>query len=260
MDRLKEEYNKLLVILRQLDRKVVTVFIAVAILQTISWYYTSRRFFRLYLSDYFLEDNLSDLYEYLYWYIGDFITLFVLSALIVKFFFKEKLSSYGLKLGEYKLGLWWTTLFCAVMLIIIWCVSSLPSFSAAYPQLNLAKEKWAIFVLFEASLLIYIFAWEFLWRGFMLFGLEEKFGYYTVLIQMLPFVILHNGKPELETFGAILGGVLLGILALRTRSFFYGVLVHFFVMFSIDVISALRFRADDYGLGLNSLLNLFSNF
>jgi membrane protease YdiL (CAAX protease family) len=146
------------------------------------------------------------------------------------------------------------------MLIVIWCVSSLPSFSAAYPQLYLAKEKWTIFVLFEASLLIYIFAWEFLWRGFMLFGLEAKFGYYTVLIQMLPFVILHNGKPELETFGAILGGILLGILALRTRSFIYGVLVHFFVMFSIDVISALRFRADDYGLGLNSLLNLFSNF
>jgi hypothetical protein len=54
-----------------------------------------------------------------------------------------------------------------------------------------------------------------------LFGLKEKFGFYAVLIQMIPFVILHNGKPELETFGAIAGGIALGILALRTKSFYY---------------------------------------
>jgi len=90
----------------------------------------------------------------------------------------------------------------------------------------------------------------------MLFGLEAKFGYYAILIQMIPFVILHNGKPMPETFGAILGGIALGILAFRTRSFFYGVLVHIGIMFTIDIICTLRFRADDYGLGIYSLLNI----
>lgn len=90
----------------------------------------------------------------------------------------------------------------------------------------------------------------------MLFGLEKKFGYYSVLIQMIPFVILHNGKPFLETIGAIFGGIALGILALRTRSFYYCVLTHIGVMYSIDLISSLRFRANDYGIGLDSLINL----
>lgn len=98
--------------------------------------------------------------------------------------------------------------------------------------------------------------WEFIWRGFMLFGLEKKFGYYAVLIQMIPFVILHNGKPFLETLGAIPGGIALGLLALRTRSIYYCVAVHIGVMFSIDILSVIRFRANDYGIGLQSLFNI----
>ena len=90
----------------------------------------------------------------------------------------------------------------------------------------------------------------------MLFGLEAKFGYYSILIQMIPFVILHNGKPMPETFGAILGGIALGLLAFRTRSFLYGVIVHMGIMFSIDLICTLRFRADDYGLGMYSIINI----
>lgn len=92
----------------------------------------------------------------------------------------------------------------------------------------------------------------------MLFGLEEKFGYYSVLIQMLPFLILHNGKPVVETFGAIIAGIALGILAFRTRSVFYCILAHSSVMFSIDLISSLRFRANDFGTGFSSFINIFS--
>jgi uncharacterized protein len=81
-----------------------------------------------------------------------------------------------------------------------------------YPHLPAARDSWNIFFIYESGMLLYMFAWEFIWRGFMLFGLKEKFGYYAVLIQMIPFVILHNGKPELETFGAIAGGIALGFL------------------------------------------------
>jgi membrane protease YdiL (CAAX protease family) len=121
-----------------------------------------------------------------------------------------------------------------------------------------ARNSWMIFLIFESGMIVYMFAWEFIWRGFMLFGLEEKFGYYAVLIQTLPFVILHNGKPALETFGSIVAGVALGILALRTRSIFYCVAAHYGVMFSIDFISALRYRSGEYGTGINSLIKVFS--
>jgi membrane protease YdiL (CAAX protease family) len=255
-NKLFEEIKNLGQIIAGLDKKVVVIFLSVAILQTISWYYTSRRFFRSHLFDSIPSGYDVYLFEYVYWFISDFFTLFVLSVIIIKFILKENLKDYGLALGDYKTGIKISALFLAVMLPIIWIVSSTESFIQKYPHLHTARESWTIFFIYESGMLLYMFAWEFIWRGFMLFGLKERFGYYAVFIQMIPFVILHNGKPELETFGAIAGGIALGILALRTKSFYYCVAVHIGIMFLIDIISALRFRAEDYGIGLNSIFNI----
>lgn len=91
----------------------------------------------------------------------------------------------------------------------------------------------------------------------MLFGLKEKFGYYAILIQMIPFTILHNGKPQIETFSAIIAGIALGILALRTGSFIYGVIIHSAVMFLIDFISVIRYKTHVFGIGIDSILEIF---
>ena len=237
-----EQWNKL----KSLDKKVVIVFLSVAVLQTVSWYYTSRKFFRAnFYYQYFVDNQFVQLYEYLFWFIGDFLSLFLLPLLIIKLLFKEKISDYGVKFGDYKVGFIITLISIAVMLPILWFVSASPEFAVKYPHLQMAKSSWTIFIIYEIGMFTYLFAWEFIWRGFMLFGLEEKFGYYAIFIQMIPFVILHNGKPELETFSAILGAIILGIIALRTRSFIYGVFIHFAIMLSIDLFSTLRTASEN---------------
>lgn len=235
------------------------VFLSVAVIQTISWYITSRRFFRLNLFDYFSSSHDVYLIEYLYWFLGDFFSLFLIPILIIKFIFKERLSGFGLKFGDYKAGLNYTLIFLIVMLPFVWVVSSNTSFSSVYPHLQPARELWKVFFIYQAGMLIYMFSWEFIWRGFMLFGLEPKFGYYSVLIQMIPFLILHNGKPMLETFGAIIAGIALGILALRTRSVYYCIIAHAGVMFSMDFISTLRFRTGESGIGLNAIISILKS-
>ena len=257
---IKIELKKLALIIRQMDRKVIIIFLSVAILQTISWYVTSRNFFRINFSHSLLNDPNVNLYEYLYWFLGDFITLFVLTALIIKFVLKENLKDYGLKLGDFKIGLFLSLTFFIVMLPLVWIFSASPDFVQKYPHLLSTRTNWNEFFIYESALLVYMSAWEFIWRGFMLFGLKEKFGYYSVLIQMIPFVILHNGKPAAETFGAIIGGIALGILAFRTSSIYYCIITHMGVMFSIDLISTLRYRANDYGVGINSIINIVKSF
>ena len=254
--RIKEETIHLTGIIREMDRKVIVIFISVALLQTISWYLTSRNFFRINLFSYFQNDLDVYLYEYLYWFIGDFFTFFLLSVLIIKFVLKEDLKNYGLQKGDFKIGLALSILFFIVMLPAIWFFSASPDFSAKYPHLLSTRNNWNEFIIYESGMLVYMISWEFIWRGFMLFGLKEKFGYYSVLIQMIPFVILHNGKPAPETFGAIAGGIALGILAFRTNSIYYCVITHMGIMFSIDIISTLRYRVNDYGVGIESLLNI----
>lgn len=257
---LKREANRLMEIIREMDRKIIIIFISVALLQTVSWYYASRSFFRINLFPYYQNDPYVYLYEYLYWFITDFFTCFVVAILIIKFVLKEDLKNYGLQFGDYKTGLALSAIFFLVMLPAIWFFSAARDFVAKYPHLLSTRNSWGEFFIYESGMLLYMISWEFIWRGFMLFGLKEKFGYYSVLIQMIPFVILHNGKPAPETFGAIAGGIALGILAFRTNSIIYCVITHMGVMVTIDMISTLRYRANDYGVGIESLFNIIKTF
>ena len=255
---LKAELESIEKILKSLDRKVLIIFISVAVLQAVSWYFTSRQFFRdnFYLE--FLNAGMAaELYEFIYWFAGDFFVLFFLPLLIIKFLLREDITGYGLKLGETEIGLKYFLGFTFFIIITTWFLSSLPEFSENSPFLQGAKNNWMIFIIFEIGALIYMFAWEFIWRGFMLFGLEEKYGMNAILFQMLPFVILHNGKPFVETFSSIIGALILGYIALRTRSIIYGVLIHFVLFFSMDLFSTVRFRINDFAIGGNSLINFF---
>jgi membrane protease YdiL (CAAX protease family) len=49
---------------------------------------------------------------------------------------------------------------------------------------------------------------------------------------------MHLGKAELEALGSIAAGIALGVLALRTRSFWYGVLIHGVVAVWMDWLSS----------------------
>lgn len=243
--------------LKSSDKKVVSILVSVALFQTLSWYFFSRRFFRENLSSQFvLSSENYALIEYLYWFIGETIPLFILPLLIIKFLFKEKIRNYGVSAGNISLGIKYTILFSIVMIIIVWLSSANAEFAGRYPHIQSAKQSWTIFLIYELGMLIYMFNWEFTWRGYMLFGLEEKFGFYAIFIQMIPFVILHNGKPFLETIGAIFGGIALGFLAYRTRSVFYPVLVHFVTMFSIDLFSVLRYRTNELGISPKAFFNM----
>lgn len=255
----KKELLTLKESVKSLDKKTSLILFSVALLQTLSWYLTSRQFFRdNFYYTYFASTPDADLYEFIYWFLGDFITFFLLPFLLIVTIFKENLSSYGVNFREWNLGIR-IALFSFVLFIpILWFVSGSSSFASAYPLLESSKYDWNKFLLFQVFLLIFLFAWEFFWRGYMLFGLKARFGYYAIFIQMIPFVILHNGKPFLETSGAILGGLFLGVVAYRTGSFLYGYLIHYGVLFFIDFFAILRFRAEEPGTGIDSFFRILS--
>jgi membrane protease YdiL (CAAX protease family) len=66
----------------------------------------------------------------------------------------------------------------------------------------------------------------------MLFGLKDKFGEGSILIQMIPFVLLHLGKPEIETISTIFTGILWGYICYRGNSFWPAYIMHMVVNIS----------------------------
>ena len=63
---------------------------------------------------------------------------------------------------------------------------------------------------------------------------DEKIA---VIIQTIPFVLLHMGKPELEAIGSFFAGIALGVITLRSKSIFPAVLLHFFVALTMDIVA-----------------------
>lgn len=183
----------------------------------------------------------------IYWFLADGTIMFVLSVILIKLVLKEKLKDFGFGFGDYKFGLITMFLFLVIMLPVLWIVSASQTFASAYPQGGYQlKENYLLLIVYELCMLVYMLGWEFLWRGFTLFGLYPKFGLYAIFVQMIPFFILHRGKPELELFASIFAGIILGIQALRARSFIYSWLLHWLVMVSIDTISVIRSNLSFY--------------
>ena len=64
-------------------------------------------------------------------------------------------------------------------------------FQAQYPHFEGAQRDWGLFVAYELLFLFYWLGWEYLWRGFVLFGTAPAFGLGAIFVQMVPFALLH---------------------------------------------------------------------
>ena len=64
----------------------------------------------------------------------------------------------------------------------------------------------------------------------MLFTLVRAIGPVGVLVATMPFVFAHLGKPELELFSTLGGGLVYGWLAWRTGSILWGTVAHVYIL------------------------------
>ncbi len=233
---LKEKY------LRGWERQATVILLASALLLTLHRTYSRRSFFNRHFAEYFGHGPLAESYPYYYWFLITAFTLLLVPALVAKFGTAERLKDYGFRLGDQRLG--WRVTGAAWMLmipVVVLAVIVYPPFVAKYPLCKVVATSWQAFLLYQLAYGVYMFSWEFFFRGFMLFGLERKFGNYAILIQTIPFAVMHYSKPLPEALGSIIAGVLLGVLAFETRSFLYGAAIHWLVAMTMDVV-AVTFR------------------
>ena len=222
------------------DRQPTVILLGSAILLTVYRFISSRTFYRKNLARYFIRLPFAGLYRHYFWFLTSLITLLLLPMLVVKFGAKGRLRDYGCRLSNGKLG-WGFALggWLLMIPVLLLVVHLFPAFQAKYPLNKLAAASWKSLLLYELAYGAYLFAWEFFFRGFMLFGLEKRFGNYSILIQTIPFAVMHYSKPFPEAMGSIAAGLLLGAVAFETRSFIYGAAIHWLVAASMDIIAVM---------------------
>jgi len=133
---------------------------------------------------------------------------------------------YGLRIGNYKLWSFYVAITVLIGIPVLYIGSLFSSVGQYYTQ---PFDYYS----FLTQMVPLLFAWEYLLRGFLLFGLKEKFKEASILIQMVPFTLLHLGKPEIEILMCIPMGIWFGYIAYRGKSFWPAFIIHVFINFTL---------------------------
>lgn len=162
-------------------------------------------------------------------WLGSLVYFAVLPVLVIFVLLRKNPLSFGLRPGNWR----------------SWCFHVVVTFLVGLPTLYIASRYSSLasyytieqFDLLRYSLetVVYLFAWEFLFRGFLLFGLKGKLGESSILVQMIPFVLLHLAKPEIEAISTILMGIYLGYVVYRGNSYWPAFIIHLFINISFRV-------------------------
>jgi membrane protease YdiL (CAAX protease family) len=162
-----------------------------------------------------------------------FLLQFCVPIALMVLIWREDPRRYGLVVGNWRLGLPIALGGIAIMAPIIWYLGHQPDFIHYYAPLVAGRPGWRLVL--EAGL--DMFAWEFFFRGWLLWTFGRKYGADAILLQSVPFVLMHLLKPELEQLSTILGGLFFGLLAWKTRSFLWGFVLHWFMVAFVLVVA-----------------------
>ncbi|MEM7604337.1 MAG: lysostaphin resistance A-like protein [Myxococcota bacterium] len=158
-------------------------------------------------------------------------------ALFVRLVLKERIRDYGLSLKGVRDHAWIYGLAFGVVVIAVFFVSFDASFQNKYPMYENAGRSVRDLLAWELIYAVQFFALEFFFRGYWIKTCERVMGSHAITCMIVPYCMIHFGKPWPETVGAIAAGAVLGTLVLRYRSIWAGVVVHVSVAVSMDVLS-----------------------
>jgi membrane protease YdiL (CAAX protease family) len=228
----------------EFDKKELSTYIillSAPVLLTLYWYYGNAESFGVYFPR-LKSDQYFNFYSYIWQFFSFFILTFMIPAIFIKIYLKRPLTDFGFGLGDINFGLRLVIIVIPLLVVpIIYLASQMPDIRQEYPLSKLLHSHHELVLWYEFTrIFVYYVAWEFFFRGFLLFGLRKQFGSMNaILIQTISSCLIHLGKPEGEILGSIILGIIFGAIAIRTRSFLYvfilhstiGVLTDIFILF-----------------------------
>jgi hypothetical protein len=146
--------------------------------------------------------------------------------------FRDRPGRYGLTLGDWRWGIALVVVGCVVMTPIVLWFATLPDVRAFYGPSAAPIGRLLLTNGIDLT------ATEFAFRGFLMLTLVRLIGPFGVLVATMPFVFAHLGKPELELFSTLGGGLIYGWLAWRTRSIVWGSIGHTYILTLLTLAAA----------------------
>jgi membrane protease YdiL (CAAX protease family) len=194
------------------------------------------------LQQWVAESEHAQIHLLFYWVCVIVVFYIGVPVLVIKFYLRRKLRDYGFGCGEsFKRYPIYSLLLVVMVPLVILCSAS-DRFQQIYPFYKPVQGEslYPYFWIWQALYLVQFIAIEFFFRGFLLNGLKQRFGYYAIVVMTIPYCMIHFGKPMPEVIGAIFAGCALGALRLANRSIWMGVTIHYAIGFLMDIAALWR--------------------
>jgi membrane protease YdiL (CAAX protease family) len=141
----------------------------------------------------------------------------------------QSLRSYGLRLGLFRGEMRVFAVLLPAIVAGAYLAAGQPRFQETYPfYTDWTAGRGTVtglltwWVMYAGSFV----ALEFFYRGFLVTAGFRIVGWWAIPAMAAPYCLLHLDKPLPEMVTSLFGGLLLGVVALRTRSILAGVLAH----------------------------------
>lgn len=175
--------------------------------------------------------------------IGGFFTLMLPCWLYWFFVDRSYQHFYGFKMKGVDFKPYFILL--SMMLPLLLWAGTQADFLSTYPRYHTigmsATEKYYRYFVSAYELAYgsdFVFT-EFFFRGFIVLAFARKFGHRAILPMCVYYITIHFGKPLGETISSFFGGLLLGVIAFRTKSIYGGIIVHLGIAYLMELIALL---------------------
>jgi membrane protease YdiL (CAAX protease family) len=216
--------------------KVLVILVTVAVSLTLQEYIGDRGFYEDHFKPWGPDDHYYTLRGFAWWAgwrVGGYVMLPMLVLLVIG----EPIGEYYISPRKFFKHLWKYLLLFGLVLPAVLMASRTASFRETYPFYRQANRSYFDLCAWEGLYAAQFLSLEFFFRGFILNGLRKTLGSNAIFVMIVPYCMIHYGKPLPETLGAIVAGLVLGTLAMRTRSIWGGVLIHIGVAATMDVLA-----------------------
>ena len=171
------------------------------------------------------------------WWAASSVVIYVSIPVVYAAVARQRIRSYGLSLGFVRTEGIFIALIAPIVLVMVWLVSADERFQSVYPFYDFENGGDSAFVkllVFEAAYGATFVALEFFFRGFLVFAGYPVLGVHAIPAMAFAYCLLHLGKPLPECASSLIGGLILGYVALRVRSIAAGVVAHLTIAWGMD--------------------------